>query len=269
MSEAAGEAAYGVGMPKSPLHPQPQPIVDDAHEERGRPRKNTPDGTKLPAIFPAPYPIGLVASPTPALPPGFTLGLWGVGVVRPQAPPALPSPLPPPPPFENSKQRAKKKRVWPPSSHTSKKQRELAVAGCSSESHVLLWNGWAVFIMSAEGAVRNVTLKQPASSCGTVIMRVILTLSLCPGVYVPSKVVIGRFAADEKEEIKQDVASGRVAADEKEEIKQDVASGTPGATTPTAGPNEPLAVQEAHQTRARLAHSTAASYFQMPVSLKS
>lgn len=138
-------------------------------------------------------------------------------------------------------------------------------------------NGWAVFIMSAEGAVRNVTLKQPASSCGTVIYEGYFDIVSLSGVYVPSKsnglstlkggfsislvghdgrlfggglagpliaaspvqVVIGRFAADEKEEIKQDVASGRVAADEKEEIKQDVASGTPGATTPTAGPNEP------------------------------
>ncbi|XP_048539880.1 AT-hook motif nuclear-localized protein 2-like [Triticum urartu] len=363
MSEAAGEAAYGADMPESPLHPQPQPIVggrlDDAHEgnasysaphsscptanngvvhvpamsasseppkqKRGRPRKYTPDGTKPPAIFPAPYPIGVVASPTPVLPPGFTLGLWGVGVVRPQAP--LPSPLPPPP-FENSKQRAKKKRVWPPRSTTSKKQRELAVAepdatgfvpqvitiqgGEDVAAKVISYcgNGWAVCILSAEGAVCNVTLKQPASSCGTVIYEGYFDIVSLSGMYLLSKsnglstlkggfsislvghdgslfggglagpliaaspvqVVFGRFAADEKEEIKQDVASGRFAADEKEEIKQDVASGgfaddekeeikqdvasggfaadekeeikqdvasgTPGATTPTAAPNE-------------------------------
>ncbi|EMS53351.1 hypothetical protein TRIUR3_19795 [Triticum urartu] len=376
-----GGGERGGTFPSRRLRPQPQPIVggrlDDAHEgnasysaphsscptanngvvhvpamsasseppkqKRGRPRKYTPDGTKPPAIFPAPYPIGVVASPTPVLPPGFTLGLWGVGVVRPQAP--LPSPLPPPP-FENSKQRAKKKRVWPPRSTTSKKQRELAVAepdatgfvpqvitiqgGEDVAAKVISYcgNGWAVCILSAEGAVCNVTLKQPASSCGTVIYEVcfivfawnlytgnpflvgyfdIVSLS---GMYLLSKsnglstlkggfsislvghdgslfggglagpliaaspvqVVFGRFAADEKEEIKQDVASGRFAADEKEEIKQDVASGgfaddekeeikqdvasggfaadekeeikqdvasgTPGATTPTAAPNE-------------------------------
>ncbi|KAF7099701.1 hypothetical protein CFC21_101304 [Triticum aestivum] len=348
MSEAAGEAAYGADMPKSPLHPQPEPIIDahpdDAHEgsasysaprssfpaagssvvhvpamsasseppkqKRGRPRKYTPDGTKPPAIFPAPYPIGVVASPTPALPPGFTLGLWGLGVVRPQAPPALPSPLPPPP-SENSKQRAKKKRVWPPRSTTSKKQRELAVpepgatgfvpqvitiqGGEDVAAKVMSYcgNGWAVFILSAEGAVRNVTLKQPASSPGTVIYEGYFDIVSLSGVYLLSKsngvstlkggfsislvghdgslfggglagpliaaspvqVVFGRFAADEKEEIKQDVAIGRFAADGKEEIKQDVASGsftadeeeeikqdvvsgTPDATTPTAAPNE-------------------------------
>ncbi|KAM3207949.1 hypothetical protein ACQJBY_062931 [Aegilops geniculata] len=348
MSEAAGEAVYGEDMPKSPLHPQPQPIIgaylDDAHEgsasysaprssfpaagngvvhvpamsasseppkqKRGRPRKYAPDGTKPPAIFPAPYPIGVVASPTPALPPGFTLGLWGLGVVRPQAPPALPSPLPPPP-SENSKQQAKKKRVWLPSSTTSKKQRELAVAepgatgfapqvitiqgGEDVAAKVMSYcgNGWAVFILSAEGAVRNVTLKQPAPSRGTVIYEGYFDIVTLSGMYLLSKsnglstlkggfsislvghdgslfggglagpliaaspvqVVIGRFAADEKEEIKQDMTSGRLAADEKEEIKQDVASGsfaadeqeemkqevasgTPGATTPTSAPNE-------------------------------
>ncbi|XBH97819.1 hypothetical protein VPH35_127434 [Triticum aestivum] len=135
MSSGASETKYGAGMSRSPLQPQPQPIVGArltvvAHQggasyysaprpsghaagtayahamgvsskppkrKRGRPRKYAPDGTMPPTIFPTPYPTGAAAPPTPALPSNSTLALR-LGVGSPHAPPALPSPLPPLPP---------------------------------------------------------------------------------------------------------------------------------------------------------------------------
>lgn len=120
-------------------------------------------------------------------------------------------------------------------------------------------NVWAVFILSADGAVRNVTLKQPASSCGTVIYEGYFDIVSLSGVYLPSKsnglstlkggfsislvghddrVFGGGLAGSLIAASPVQVVIGRFLADEKEEIKQDVASGTPGATTPTAAPNE-------------------------------
>ena len=167
MSSGAGETKYGVGMSKSPLQPQPQPIVGArltvvAHQggasyysaprpsghaagtayahamgvsskppkrKRGRPRKNTTDGTLPPTIFRAPYPTGAAALLAPALPSSSTLGLR-LGVGSPHAPPALPSPLPPPPPpVEHGTHQVKQTRVWPPSSMASKKKPQMAVAG--------------------------------------------------------------------------------------------------------------------------------------------
>ncbi|XBI35847.1 hypothetical protein VPH35_121478 [Triticum aestivum] len=166
MSSGAGETKYGAGMSRSPLQPQPQPIVaarltiahqggasyysaprpsgpvagtEQAHaigvsykppkRKRGRPRKYTPDGTLPPTIFPAPYPTGAAALLAPALPSSSTLGLR-LGVGSPHALPALPSPLPPPPPpVEHGTHPVKQTRVWPPSSMASKKQRQMAVAG--------------------------------------------------------------------------------------------------------------------------------------------
>ncbi|KAF7093980.1 hypothetical protein CFC21_096345 [Triticum aestivum] len=173
----AGKAAYGDGMHKSPLHPQPQPTVDarlaDAEQE----------------------PCGTVIVPQIIIVKG------GQDVAM-----------------------------------------EVKSYG---------GNGWAVFIMSAEGAVSNVTLHQPASPLETVMHKGCFDIVSMTGSYLPSKtdgvsslkggfaislvgadgrifggglagpliaassvqVIIGRFAADEKEDIKQDVASGTEPSD--------------------------------------------------------
>ncbi|KAM3194998.1 hypothetical protein ACQJBY_071203 [Aegilops geniculata] len=169
MSSGAGDTKYIAGMSRSPLQPQPQPIVaarltvahqggpsyystprpsgpvagtEHAHtmgvsseppkRKCGRPQKNTLDDTMPPTIFPPPYPTGAAAPPTPALPSSSTLGLC-LCVGSPHAPPALPSPIPPlpppPPPVEHGTHPVKLTRVWPPSSMASKKQRQMAVAG--------------------------------------------------------------------------------------------------------------------------------------------
>ncbi|XP_045087255.1 AT-hook motif nuclear-localized protein 2-like [Aegilops tauschii subsp. strangulata] len=233
-------------MSRSPLQPQPQPIVaarltvahqggpsyystprpsgpaaGTAHvhamgvsskppkKKRGRPQKNTLDGTMPPTIFPPPYPTGAAAPPTPALPSSSTLGLR-LCVGSPHAPPALPSPippLPPPPPVEHGTHPVKQTRVWPPSSMASKKQRQMAVAGPAATglipqvitvqggedvtTKVLSYcgNGLAVHIFSANGAVRNVTLQQansPHERCALNMQGCFRILSLS-GLYLPSK----------------------------------------------------------------------------------
>uniref|UniRef100_A0A453QVX4 AT-hook motif nuclear-localized protein n=1 Tax=Aegilops tauschii subsp. strangulata TaxID=200361 RepID=A0A453QVX4_AEGTS len=119
-------------------------------------------------------------------------------------------------------------------------------------------NGWAVFIMSAEGAVSNVTLHQPASPLETVIHKGCFDIVSMTGSYLPSKTdgvssLKGGFAislvgADGRifggglagpliAASPVQVVIGRFAAGEKEETKQDVASGTPGATEPSDSPS--------------------------------
>ncbi|XP_040251587.1 AT-hook motif nuclear-localized protein 2-like [Aegilops tauschii subsp. strangulata] len=223
MSSGAGETKYGAGMSRSPLQPQPQRIVaahltvahqggasyysaprpsgpvagtEHAHamgvtseppkRKRGRPRKYNPDGTMPPTIFRTPYPTGVAAPPTPALPSNSTSGLR-LGAGSPHASPALPSPLPPlpppppPPPVEHGTHPVKQTRIWPPSSMASKKQRQMAVPGPAATglipkvitvqggedvtTKVLSYcgNGLAVHIFSAHGVVRNVTLRHANS----------------------------------------------------------------------------------------------------------
>ncbi|XBI35849.1 hypothetical protein VPH35_121480 [Triticum aestivum] len=242
MSSGAGETKYGVGMSKSPLQPQPEPIVaarlpvahqggasyysaprpsgpvagtEHAHtmgvsskptkRNRGRPRKNIPDGTMPPTIFPPPYPTGAAAPPTPALPSSSTLGLR-LCVGSPHAPPALPSPLPPPPPpVEHGTHPVKQTRVWPPSSMASKKQRQMGVAGPAATglipkvitvqggedvtTKILSYcgNGLAVHIFSAHGAVRNVTLQHANSPHERVVYEGCFRILSLSGLYVPSK----------------------------------------------------------------------------------
>ncbi|XBH97821.1 hypothetical protein VPH35_127436 [Triticum aestivum] len=176
--------------------------------KRGRPRKYAPDGTMPPAIFPTPYPTGAAAPPTPALPSSSMLGLH-LGVGSPHAPLALPSPLPPlpppPPPVEHGTHPVKQTRVWPPSSMASKKQRQMAVAGPAATglipqvitvqggedvtTKVLSYcgNGLAVHIFSANGVVRNVTLRQANSPHERVVYQGCFQILSLSGLYVPSK----------------------------------------------------------------------------------
>ncbi|XBI35850.1 hypothetical protein VPH35_121481 [Triticum aestivum] len=245
MSSGADETKYGAGMSRSPLQPQLQPIVGarltaghqggasnsaprssgpaagTAHvhamgvsskpprRKRGRPRKNTPEGTLPTTIFPAPYPTGAAALLAPALPSSSTLGLR-LGVGSPHALPALPSPLPPlppppPPPVDHGTHPVKQARVWPPSSMASKKQRQMAVAGPAAAglipkvitvqggedvtTKVLSYcgNGLAVHIFCANGVVRNVTLRQANSPHERVVYQGCFHILSLSGLYVPSK----------------------------------------------------------------------------------
>ncbi|KAE8779325.1 hypothetical protein D1007_47659 [Hordeum vulgare] len=159
--------------------------------KRGRPRKYAPDGTMPPTIIPTPYPTGAAASPTPvALPSSSALGLR-VGVGSPRAPPAMPSPLPPPP-LEHG-------------SHPVKKPRQMAVAGPGATGLIpqvitiqggedvttkvmsYCGNGFAVYILSAHGVVRNVTLRQETTRHERVTYEGCFHILSLSGLYVPSK----------------------------------------------------------------------------------
>ncbi|KAM3195004.1 hypothetical protein ACQJBY_071209 [Aegilops geniculata] len=176
----AGKAAYGAGMPKSPLHPQPQPTL----------------GARLADAELEPCGAEIV--------PQIIIVQGGQDVAM-----------------------------------------EIKSYG---------GNGWAVFIMSAEGAVSNVTLHQPASPLETVIHKGCFDIVSMTGSYLPSKTdgvssLKGGFAislvgADGRifggglagpliAASRVQVVIGRFAADEKEEMKQDVANGTPDATEPS------------------------------------
>ncbi|OQU76344.1 hypothetical protein SORBI_3010G133500 [Sorghum bicolor] len=153
--------------------------------KRGRPRKYGPaDGAVPLAIVPpsqpptAAAPAASEASPT--IPPGFAPSPQGGGVVSPQA-----SPAPQPPAASGAP--AVKKRGRPPGPSSKKQQPQAAApagpgwagwkphiftvqAGEDVASRVMSFsgNGWAVCILTANGAVSNVTLRQGESSGGTV-----------------------------------------------------------------------------------------------------
>ncbi|PNT75455.1 hypothetical protein BRADI_1g32901v3 [Brachypodium distachyon] len=148
--------------PAQPPEPPLQTCSAPAKSASVDPRKYS-----LPlAILPAPQPAGAA----PALPPGLA---------NPQlVPPALSSPLQPSP-SGNSKQRVKK-RGRPPSStgRTGPKvpatgsgvtglypQVIIVQAGEDAAEKIMSFsgNGWAVCIMSAIGAVSNVTVRASAS----------------------------------------------------------------------------------------------------------
>ncbi|CAD6339451.1 unnamed protein product [Miscanthus lutarioriparius] len=152
--------------------------------KRGRPRKYGPaDGAVPLAIVPpsqpptAPAPTAPEASPT--IPPGFSPSSQGGGVVSSQVSPA-------PPPAAASGAPAVKKRGRLPGPSSKKQQPQAAVPGpgwagwkphiftvqagedVASRAMSFSGNGWAVCILTANGAVSNVTLRQGESSGGTV-----------------------------------------------------------------------------------------------------
>lgn len=157
--------------------------------KRGRPRKYGPvDGAVPLAIVPpsqpptAPAPAASEVSPT--IPPGFAPSPQSSGMVSPQASPA-------PPPAAASGAPAVKKRGRPPGPSSKKQQQpqpqpQPAAPGqgwagwkphiftvqagedVASRAMSFSGNGWAVCILTANGAVSNVTLRQGESSGGTV-----------------------------------------------------------------------------------------------------
>ncbi|KAL6180800.1 hypothetical protein ACLB2K_047459 [Fragaria x ananassa] len=153
-------------------------------KKRGRPRKYGPDGTMAMALSPSPQ---AAAGPVSQSGGGFS----------------SPPPPPPPPPaatggVASPPTSTKKARGRPPgSTNTKKHQMEaLGPAGMGFTPHIITvkagedvsskimsfsQNGpRAVCILSATGAISNVTLRQPATSGGTVTYEGLFEiLSLC------------------------------------------------------------------------------------------
>ncbi|CAN6170101.1 unnamed protein product [Urochloa humidicola] len=178
---AASNAAAMTAPGHSPASAEP------LKRKRGRPRKYGPvDGAMPLAVVPpsppapAPAGVGNNSGGSPSLPPGFAPSPQGGGMVSPQASPAAAAQLP------ASDASAAKKRGRPLGSTNKKQQPQAAVAGpglaglkphiftvqagedIASRAMSFSGNGWAVCILTANGAVSNVTLRQGDSSGGTV-----------------------------------------------------------------------------------------------------
>ncbi|XP_022720634.1 AT-hook motif nuclear-localized protein 10-like isoform X2 [Durio zibethinus] len=119
--------------------------------KRGRPRKYGPDGTMPLALVPAPSTVSVTQSNSG----GF------------------PSPPPPSGGSATSPTSMKKARGRPPGSGKKQQLEALGSAGVGFTPHVITVKAGehgprAVCILSANGAISNVTLRQPATSGGTV-----------------------------------------------------------------------------------------------------
>ncbi|CAL5038340.1 unnamed protein product [Urochloa decumbens] len=180
---AASNAAAPAAPGHSPASGEP------LKRKRGRPRKYGPaDGATplavVPPSPPAPAPVGVGnnSGASPSLPPGFAPSPQGGGVVSPpQA-----SPAPAAAPLSASDASTAKKRGRPLGSTNKKQQLQAAAPGpglaglkphvftvqagedIASRAMSFSRNGWAVCILTANGAVSNVTLRQGDSSGGTV-----------------------------------------------------------------------------------------------------
>ncbi|CAN6201662.1 unnamed protein product [Urochloa humidicola] len=178
-------AASNAAAPRAPSHSPAS--GEPLKRKRGRPRKYGPaDGAMPLAIVPpsspasAPAGVGNNSGASPSLPPGFAPSPQGGGVVDPQASPVA---AVPPPASDAS---AAKKRGRPLGSTNKKQQPQVAAAGpglaglkphvftvqagedIASRAMSFSGSGWAVCILTANGAVSNVTLRQGDSSGGTV-----------------------------------------------------------------------------------------------------
>ncbi|KAL6592666.1 hypothetical protein ACP70R_049341 [Stipagrostis hirtigluma subsp. patula] len=192
----------GVAVYRKPAVPaayqQQQPAGGNAaasgeplKRKRGRPRKYAPDGAVPLAVVPPPQPAAAAppqdaagattaCAVAPTIPPGFSPSVEGAGVVSPQAPASLPAP-------PASEAAAPAKRRGRPPGSANKKQLQVAAApdfpwaglkphvftvqageDVASRAMSFSRNGWAVCILTANGAVSNVTLRQGDSSGGTV-----------------------------------------------------------------------------------------------------
>ncbi|CAN6197846.1 unnamed protein product [Urochloa humidicola] len=179
---AASNAAATTAPGHSPASAEP------LKRKRGRPRKYGPaDGAMPLAVVPpsppapAPAGIGNNSGASPSLPPGFAPNQQCGGVVSPQASPAAAAVMLP-----ASDASAAKKRGRPLGSTNKKQQPQAAPAGpglaglkphiftvhagedIASRAMSFSGNGWAVCILTANGAVSNVTLRQGDSSGTTV-----------------------------------------------------------------------------------------------------
>ncbi|XP_011041161.1 PREDICTED: putative lysozyme-like protein [Populus euphratica] len=178
---------------------------DSMKRKRGRPRKYGPDGTMALALASAPQSVaatqptgtatgGGFSSPPPPPPPGSDIGFVGAAGVA--SPPVNQG-------GSVSPTGVKKARGRPPGS--SKKQRldALGSAGFGFTPHVITVKAGedistkvmsfsqhgprAVCILSANGAISNVTLRQQATSGGTVTYEGRFEILALSGSYLPSE----------------------------------------------------------------------------------
>lgn len=179
-------AASNAAAPAAPAHSPAS--AEPLKRKRGRPRKYGPADSAVPlaVVPPSPPPVpapagaGTNSGASPTLPPGFAPSPQGGAVVSPQASPAAAPPLP------ASDASSAKKRGRPLGSTNKKQQPQAAAPGpgwaglkphvftvqagedIASRAMSFSGNGWAVCILTANGAVSNVTLRQGDSSGGTV-----------------------------------------------------------------------------------------------------
>nr|CAB3467949.1 unnamed protein product [Digitaria exilis] len=197
-------AASNAASPPMPAH---SPASGEPFKrKRGRPRKyGLPDGAMplavVPPCPPAPAPAGAGnnTGASPTLPPGFTPSPQGMSAVSPQASPAAPPPLP----ASNASHAKKKGR--PLGSTNKKRQPQLAAPGsglAGLQPHVFTvqagediasramsfsGNGWAVCILTANGAVSNMTLRLGDSSGATVTYEGCFEILSLAGSYLLSE----------------------------------------------------------------------------------
>ncbi|RLM54681.1 hypothetical protein C2845_PM10G09340 [Panicum miliaceum] len=183
-------AASNAAAPTAPTHSSAS--AEPLKRKRGRPRKYGPaDGAQPLAVVspsqpaPAPADVGTNSGASPMLPPGFSPSPQGGGVVSPRASPAAAPPLP------ASNVSPAKKRGRPLGSTNKKPQPQAAAPGpgwaglkphdIASRAMSFSGDGWAVCILTANGAVSNVTLRQGDSSGGTVTYEVVIESFLADG----------------------------------------------------------------------------------------
>ncbi|XP_021686523.2 AT-hook motif nuclear-localized protein 10 isoform X2 [Hevea brasiliensis] len=194
---SSGAAGGGGGMEGSPGGAAVSPhginvnmnmgsVSETLKKKRGRPRKYGPDGTMALALVPASQSVTQTSG-------------GGFSSPHPSAGAAVTSPLPPG--GSVSPTGSKKARGRPPGS--SKKQQLEALAGVGFTPHVITvkagedvsskimsfsHNGpRAVCILSANGAISNVTLRQQATSGGTVTYEGRFEILSLSGSFLPSE----------------------------------------------------------------------------------
>ncbi|WVZ81266.1 hypothetical protein U9M48_028659 [Paspalum notatum var. saurae] len=181
-------AASNAASPAAPVQANPSASAEPFKRKRGRPRKYGPaDGAVPLAVVPPSPPHaaapGAGSGGSPTLPPGFSPSPQpqSGGAASYQASPAAPAP----PPASDAPPAKKKGR--PPGSTSKKQQFQQAAApepgwaglkphvftvqageDVASRAMSFSGNGWAVCILTANGAISNVTLRQGDSSGGTV-----------------------------------------------------------------------------------------------------
>uniref|UniRef100_A0ACD5YXK0 Uncharacterized protein n=1 Tax=Avena sativa TaxID=4498 RepID=A0ACD5YXK0_AVESA len=217
------------------------PAMSAPNRKRGRPRKHDLNATMPLAIMPAPY---------PAIQPWGLRGL--AGLVSPQVPPALP------PPSTNPTQQVRNRRMAAagpgamgiyPEIITIQFGEDIATKVMSFSG-----NGWAACVMSANGAVSRVTMRQGAYSQEIVTYEGYFEIISLSGSYQPSetggrcmhrgglgvllagldgRVFCGGVAGPLTAASPVQVVIGRFPVDDKNKLKPVVTSGTPGASSST------------------------------------
>uniref|UniRef100_A0A0D9WPV3 AT-hook motif nuclear-localized protein n=1 Tax=Leersia perrieri TaxID=77586 RepID=A0A0D9WPV3_9ORYZ len=165
--------------PPPPMYETPAPVRGNGEHKRkrGRPRKYAAT-TDLPlaVIPPSPPTSEPGAVQSPALPPGFPAGLAACQPAPPASERVLPHKKRGRPPGSGNKLQPRRRQnktmmMSPASGGIGLKPNVITVqVGEDVVSKVMSFsqNGWAVCVLSANGAVSNVTLRQAGSSGATI-----------------------------------------------------------------------------------------------------